>query len=256
MKSMNDNSSLGKSIGIVNGYHVVRSTSYNKDNAVISTSVTEVDYDAGFAETTVSTIYRASGKTKTGTHRIYVDKHGRQKRWESQRDGDMEYINYEYNHEGLLSRSHAVMGGRLEQFVDHAYDANGRLVSVNSKATYGGNRPRIINVELNYDSIERSNFSSIVHEILHDDAGQKTTENISHRTYIIDEKGQMRQRLTTSNDANKLSASEEYEYDINGNVVTVTYLKAGTVQSKTAYEYEKSRNAIFNQWLHTFRFSY
>ena len=253
---MNENLSVGQSIGIVNGYHAVRSTTYNKDNQVISTSATEIDYDAGFADITLTNIYPASGKTSTTSHRIYVDQYGRKKRWETQTNGHTEYINYEYNQNELLSRSHAVMGGSVEQFVDHAYDAADRLLFINSKATFGGKDPRITNVEFSYNSSGNSNYSSVAHEILYNDADEKQTEIITHRTYVVDDKGQILERLTTYDDARKSPGSSVYEYDNNGNVVAYSDISAGAVKSKTVYEYEKSRQDIFNDWLHIFRFSY
>jgi len=112
---------------VVNGYHLVNSTSYNEFDQVISEWRRTANYDQNSLDST-STSYDSEGNVVSSSEiRSFYDEMGRLVREEYTRDNESDTTTYEFNSRGLLQRSSR--DGVQAYTMDFEYNEVDRLVS-------------------------------------------------------------------------------------------------------------------------------
>jgi len=249
----NSGSGLGSEIGIVNGFHVVRSTSFDEFDNVVSTRTYDVDFDRRIMDVTTNDEadpeFGLPAETRTSI--AFFDEFGRLERWTS----DIGTTQYEFNEQGRLSRySDDFFGEEVSTF---DYDASGRLMTRTRTFSAEGTTTETRDYSYNYDAqgfLSNGTIISVIEPVL----GATSSTETTTMSYAVDSSGRItrRERIYTSDLPNvgPFTDTDDYEYDANGNVISNTTTIDGEIWLRRVFEYEPSSQPLYNRFLRIFRY--
>ncbi|MBX2839628.1 MAG: hypothetical protein KTR35_22415 [Gammaproteobacteria bacterium] len=240
----NDNTGGGtdRSGGIVNGYHLVKSTSYNEFDQITETRELIYDLERNQIDTTITDI--DFDVMRVSTNRIFYDQYGRLARREIPEDAQLREATYTFDSAGRILTY--MTGGSLNLSSEFEYDMAGRLSRVVDTALDAvgdpGYSPIVRTYSYNTDGfLESSQFIDT-----YDDPVMGTLTTTRNTTFFTDTAGQTIRAETTDTDTQNLH-TRTYVYDTNGNVVERT-ISDGGFFVRTVYEYEANQEPIYNHW--------
>ncbi len=233
----------------VNGYHVVKAMGFNEFNELVRTIEYDVDFENRTTEVTYTDYDLFDGTSSVSISTNYFNERGQMLRWRSADGGN---TLYEYNEQGLLSQiveSNSTYGDSV-----FAYDSSGKLTTRTRTYSDNGAVTRLDNYSYLYNSAGQiSNLSR--EKIFFQEGPLDTYTEIENTSFEHDAQGRIvrRESIMELSDRSDI-AVEDYEYDMNGNMVKTTYSYNGLFLDSRTYEYAVSEQPLYNRWLRIFKY--
>ncbi len=244
-----ESASTTNASGVVNGYHLVSSTTYDEFDVVIAS--TTYEYNLTENEISIATVRTDfDGNAVSSSFRNRYNEKGQIVESISPSGNSLRVTTYEFNERDLLVRR--VATGEFNETTEFEYNDMGNLIRVvrtnEDDLNVVGYVPRTVTYTYNelgqrVSALEQVSFPDSI-------TGQVITTEYS-LDFSYNDSGQLVRRTEVNLDSSN-DFIETYAYDDNGNVVERVW-RSEPIE-RTTYTYGVNPEPIYNHWLRRFKY--
>jgi len=241
-----------RSGGVVNGFHRIKSTSYDEFDRVLSTNEMDYDLDQNLIFLTITSFdVESDSPPVVRNARWFYDDFGRLTETERPTGNAFTTRIYSFNDNGTIAASET--RGSENEDRTFTYDADGRVIRSVITDLDAPESSSLTIYTYVYDENGSLSIARRSRDVLDENSGLLVSD-VRTSTFTINQLNQVVRKESLFSGTDDLLVTLDYSYDAAGNVIEIIDQDNFGYFARVTFEYARNEEPIFNFWTRIFRY--